>query len=244
MAKKRLFYLDFVRAIAVVLILITHFNVPWLPMPTRTAVVVTTTVGGIYIGDFGVSLFLIISGAALFYVYRAKCDVKKFFFKRFKSIYPMFWIAFIIGFVFRLAEKTTSIQGIPKSHILYSVFGMDMLASSSGILTFATVGEWFLGLIIFLYLCFPLLRWLVLRAPKATAIVSILIYVLLVLFYHGPIPDSCFILFRLPEFLFGMYFIQYIKKVPPSLGLATLVVLILNEYFKIPINSSVATTLL
>ena len=52
MKKERLFYLDFVRAIATISIVITHFNARYLylnpPMPQKA--VITTTVANIYIG--------------------------------------------------------------------------------------------------------------------------------------------------------------------------------------------------
>lgn len=87
MKKERLFYLDFVRAIAVISIVITHFNARFLylnpPMPEKA--VLTTNVGNLYIGDWGVSLFFIISGAALMYIYQEKCDWKLFYKKRFFS---------------------------------------------------------------------------------------------------------------------------------------------------------------
>lgn len=244
MHKKRLFYLDFIRAVAVVLILLTHYNVPWLPVPARSSNVITTSIGGIYIGDFGVSLFLAISGAALMYVYGEKCDIKTFFLKRFKTIYPMFWIAFVLVFLFRFLETPVISPTIPRSHILYSLFGMDMLALSAGIPTFATVGEWFLGLIILLYICFPLLRWLLLRFPICTAAGSLAVYVFLLLFYRGSIPESCFILFRIPEFLLGMYFTRYIKKVPLLLGAASLAVVVSNSYLHFLTNSTLATTII
>ena len=59
MKKERLFYLDFVRAVAAVSIVITHFNARYLylnpPMPEKA--VLTTTVSNIYIGDWGCLLY-------------------------------------------------------------------------------------------------------------------------------------------------------------------------------------------
>ena len=65
MSKERLFYLDFVRAFATIVILLTHYNAIYLYAGMPEKAVISTTVCNIYIGDFGVSLFLIISGAAL-----------------------------------------------------------------------------------------------------------------------------------------------------------------------------------
>ena len=78
MKKERLFYLDFIRTIATISILLTHFNAIYIfsyPEQSDKAVI-TSRVFGLYIGDFGVSLFFIISGAALMYIYGEKMDLK------------------------------------------------------------------------------------------------------------------------------------------------------------------------
>ena len=78
MKKERIFYLDFVRAIAVILILMTHYNAVYLYVGQPDKVFITAQIGNIYIGNFGVSLFFIISGAALMYVYDEKCELINF----------------------------------------------------------------------------------------------------------------------------------------------------------------------
>ena len=102
MKKERLFYLDFIRTIATISILLTHFNAIYIfsyPEQSDKAVI-TSRVFGLYIGDFGVSLFFIISGAALMYIYGEKMDLKTFYYKRFKSIFPMFWLAYFFAFLY------------------------------------------------------------------------------------------------------------------------------------------------
>ena len=81
MKRERIFYLDFVRAVATISIIFTHYNALFIyntsiPMPQKA--ILTMTVGNVYIGSWGVSLFLIISGAALMYVYENELDVLKF----------------------------------------------------------------------------------------------------------------------------------------------------------------------
>ena len=102
MKKQRIFYLDFIRAIAVCLIVLTHFNAIYIYMWDEVAlqkVVFTWKIANLYIGDFGVSLFLIISGAALMYTYEEHLDIKEYYKKRFLSIFPMFWFAYFIVFL-------------------------------------------------------------------------------------------------------------------------------------------------
>ena len=60
--RPRLFYLDLVRALATLIIVLTHFNNPYL---AGGGYLLTNQPFGIYVGGLGVSLFLIISGSAL-----------------------------------------------------------------------------------------------------------------------------------------------------------------------------------
>lgn len=96
MKRERLFYLDFVRAAATLIIVLTHFNAWYLytspAMPEKA--VFSLWFGNIYIGEVGVSLFLILSGAALMYVYENHLNIKQFYKKRFLNIYPLFWLRF------------------------------------------------------------------------------------------------------------------------------------------------------
>ena len=160
--KKRCFYLDFIRAVAVICILLTHYNANYIYMNDPSALkkaVITTKVANIYIGDFGVALFLIISGAALMYTYGESLDLKSFYKKRFQSIYPMFWIAYVIAFSYSFLANKGFIWSLPKGRILLSVLGMDGYLGTV-IPTFYLLGEWFLGFIIIIYILFPLLSYL------------------------------------------------------------------------------------
>lgn len=244
MKKERLFYLDFVRALAAVSIVITHYNAIFLyANPSITnCYVLDAHVFNIYIGSFGVSLFLIISGAALAYVYDGKINLKIFYWKRWKTLYPMFWIAYLVAFcyvyVYKGAWSTTQ---VPKWHILYSLIGMDgYLAEVTS--TFYMLGEWFLGFIVIFYLLFPALKWLMDRHPIALAIVVMAFYVYLQVDYKIPFTSSKNLLVRLPELLFGMYFIKYSKKVNLPVAVASLVVLIGNAVIKPGFSEDIQTT--
>ena len=65
--RKRLFYLDFIRAFSVLVIVLTHFNNPYLD---KGGYLLTNTPFNIYVGALGVSQFLIISAAALTITYQ------------------------------------------------------------------------------------------------------------------------------------------------------------------------------
>ncbi|MDE5966705.1 MAG: acyltransferase [Lachnospiraceae bacterium] len=244
MERERLFYLDFVRALAAVSIVITHYNAVFLYANPQinNCYVIHAFIFNIYIGGFGVSLFLIISGAALMYVYGHACDLKRFYIKRWKTLYPMFWLAYLISFfiiyIYMGNWKTTA---VPKSRLILSLLGIDGYLADI-MPTFYLVGEWFLGFIIIFYLVFPLLRWCINKHPVLLAVIVLGIYIALEMNYPFTFVSSKNLFVRLPELLFGMYFIKYIKRVRWPAAAAGLAVLILNQLCKPNFPVDVQTT--
>jgi len=242
--KLRLFYLDWIRAIAAILIVVTHFNNPYLE-PTRFFV---NRPFGIYIGGLGVSLFLIISGAALMYNYgdRESLDLRTFYTKRAKTLYPMFWVAFVVANILLFIRNNGYIF-VPRHKItaIFSLFGMDGYASAFGVGTFYTLGEWFLGFIILFYIVFPLLRVGVNKMPIATVCIVLTLYAATVAFftfYQIPrVPSDILLTTRLPELVFGMIFVKFIKKVPHWLAAVSFVILALQQLTHI-LKDNIAVT--
>lgn len=247
MKRERIFYLDFVRAIAVFLILLTHYNARYLfyymtPEMPQNAILTLYPFNN-YVGNLGVSLFFIISGAALLYVYKERCELKHFYQKRFMSIYPMFWIAYVIAFLIIFFNiKQMYHADVPKYDFLYTLLGMD--GYLMGIVpTYYILGEWFLGFIILLYLIFPLLRKEYLSHPIRLCTFVILLYVPFVVHSWFPQFGTAKILFvRLPEFVFGMLFLDKIKKVKPWMLLVSVAILGLNMIIRPAFPESVQTT--
>lgn len=144
--RPRLFYLDLVRALATLLVVLSHFNNPFL---SDGRYLLTNQPFGIYVGDLGVSLFLIISGAALAYTYERPVDLRRFYWKRFKGIYPAFWIAWLLGTLyFFVALNGVPPNAAPARSLIWTLLGVDGLASVLGFTTAYLLGEWFLGFII------------------------------------------------------------------------------------------------
>lgn len=243
--KPRLFYLDWIRAIAAILIVVTHFNNPYLE-PMRFFV---NRPFGIYIGGLGVSLFLIISGAALMYNYgdRESLDLRTFYTKRAKTLYPMFWVAFIVANILLFIRNNGYIF-VPRHKItaIFSLFGMDGYASAFGVGTFYTLGEWFLGFIILFYIVFPLLRVGVNKMPIATVCIVLALYAATIVFfafYQIPrVPSDILLTTRLPELVFGMIFVKFIKKVPHWLAAVSFVILALQQLTHI-LKDNIAVTI-
>lgn len=108
--KQRLFYLDLIRAVALVCILVIHFNAAvtgYFTLPSKLFGSVLPF--NIYLGDFGSSLFFMVSGAALQYTSpgqgREPLNLARFYQKRAKAVYPMFWLAWCIFFPSVLSQS-------------------------------------------------------------------------------------------------------------------------------------------
>lgn len=93
--KERIFYYDVLRAFAIIAVIICHVDHFFGPLTTPTQVIAQMTFHDI--GNIGVPIFLMISGALL--LNREYPSLEKFLKKRFvRIIYPfIFWIILILG---------------------------------------------------------------------------------------------------------------------------------------------------
>ena len=157
MKKERIFYIDLIRVICMVLIVIYHFPLSFY-MGGRD--VLHGTANGSW-GDPVVYVFFMISGAALFSTYGRKRDFRigDYYKKRIMSIYPLFYIAYVLGFMYVFWQRGSTYD-IPAWSIIWTVIGFDGYLNSI-VPTFTTVGEWFLGALIIIYALFPPLLYLV-----------------------------------------------------------------------------------
>ena len=162
MKKQRLFYLDLIRAVALVCILVIHFNAAvtgYFTLPSKLFGSVLPF--NIYLGDFGSSLFFMVSGAALQYTSpgqgRAAQSGALFTKKRAKAVPHVLAGVVYIFFPIRFVTKPGHYAAAKTPSLLLTVLGLDNFAQAAGWVTmdFACVGEWFLGSILFLYLLFP-----------------------------------------------------------------------------------------
>lgn len=207
---KRVFYLDFIRAISICMIIVDHYN--WHALELGVADRTVFWEKSIFLWDYtflgvlGVSLFIILSGASLMLSTKEELDLKIFFKKRFFSIYPLFWLTYAVVFViFYVLYKRPPADAHP-SALLLTFLGLDGFLLYK-IPNFYLIGEWFLGFIIILYLGFPLLRYIFLRYQLLTILICILITLSVNKYYHGTMDILRFPLSRLLEFFAGMCFI-------------------------------------
>lgn len=212
MKKQRLYEFDLIKLIAMLAVFTIHFTKELEAAGVSAAVkVLPDNVFHVYLGSFGVSLFFIASGASLWYVYENSCKPGPYYKKRFLALYPMFWIAFLVATGFNFLRYQGLSDSIPKWKIIYSILGIDGTALWYGP-NFYQLGEWFLGVIICLYLVFPLIRFCLKKSVLVTVAGSAAIFVSCILFFQATLPIECLFLVRIPEFLFGMLFIKFRHK--------------------------------
>lgn len=225
----RVFSIELIRAMATILIVITHFNNPFF---SEGGYLLANRPFGVYIGDLGVSLFLIISGTVLALNYNRPINIKSFYWKRFKGIYPMFWTAWVLGTLyFFIDSKGHPLNAAPPPSLIWTVLGVDGLVANFHLKTAYLLGEWFLGFIIIYYLIFPLLKRGVDDYPRLTGVIILVLYAGSV-FGLGrmiDVPMSVILTTRLPELAFGMYLVRFSATIRPITALPCALILALFE---------------
>ena len=176
-----------------------------------------------WLGDQGVGLFLVTSGFGLTYglLLRHQDSFPTFAFykKRFRRVYPLWWGIHIF---FLIAFNLTGISALQMSlhdpNFLLSFIGF---RSSPGTFYYFAPAWWYIGLIIQLYLFFPVL-WAGLKrlGPVRFLVLSCLIAFLarMLVIMIGITPsmflNGAVFITRLPEFAFGMCFAYWLTNEP------------------------------
>jgi len=216
MKKERLIYMDIIRIFACLCVLIIHFNasVSGYDIYGQFAIpnhLIPNNYFGVYLGNIGVGLFFILSGAGLQYANNVINlnfkDLTKFYKKRILSIYPCFWVTFTFLTLFSFLY----FKGMPKinfGHFITSIAGLDGYFGLMFNKYYETYqcGEWFLGCILLLYLIYPLLSYCFNKFPKLTVTITTIAY----LFLSYNMKEHWFFL-QIPYFLLGMIFIKYFR---------------------------------
>ena len=194
---------------------------------------------GIYLGDFGSSLFFIVSGASLALTVPAEQNPVQFYKKRAKAVYPLFWLAWFVVFAFRFVTRPGSFGGAKTVTLVLTALGLDNFAVAAGWvgMDFACVGEWFLGSILFLYLLFPLLR----RGLRKNLWLTWLVTLAVCIPVHRMGWDARLVAVHIPEFLLGMTFLTLAKKAQYILAPALLAAAVLARHWDSKITCALAS---
>lgn len=165
--RKRVVSYDIIRILAFVLVVISHvaaaaehkFGHKMCPF--------------LYTGNIGVSLFIILSGCSLS-ISSVKTGIINFYKKRFLSIYPSYWTAYFLVFLFLFAFMGKLSIGNKPWHLLYTLVAQDGYLGSR-YLTYYLVGEWFTGFIVLVYLVAPVIIAGMKRVPIVTLVITLVL---------------------------------------------------------------------
>ena len=250
MKKSYLFYLDFIRCFSCCIILLFHFS----RITTGYNITGFPKLDLFANGDWGfiaVALFFVLSGYGLMYGYQnKKINLNIFYKKRFKSIYPYFWICYFLAFTYYIITTGTvanyiEIQNNPIKIIvglILTISGLDGYLSY----TFYLIGEWFLPCIIVLYIVFPLLKKCLEKNNKLFLLFFIIFYFLVLLFEkYSPILIHRNILVCGFQFGLGMYLCKYELFFHNKFQfIFSIIIVILLLCVKINIHSSIIVTII
>lgn len=220
---------DLIRVISCFFVIVVHFNAAVCGYDSGVflfpnEIIPNFIVGGkIYLGTLGVVLFFFLSGAALMLSNPEGVHTPTFYRKRLLNLYPSFWIAFFVATcVDFLCDK-----GIPAANplrMLAALSGMDGYLSQLGLISspYYKLGEWFFGVIVLLYLLFPLVHWCLRRFPAVVCGVCAGMYALGLWAIGQNLPHSynTSLLMCLPEMVLGMVYVRYDLRNRPRLSLA------------------------
>jgi peptidoglycan/LPS O-acetylase OafA/YrhL len=233
----RLFFLDFIRALSVLMIILYHFDLQLLSQAPTAHTIPGLVIFHQAIGDLGVTLFVMISGVGLMTSSSKAFSAADFYKKRLLGIYPSFWIAYLaVGAVLFLIRGFW-VGDDQHWKFALTLTGFDGLLLYRGT-NYYLIGEWFIGFILLFYAMFPLLRRGVLNRPILTWIAA-LIVVFTLHRYYGRLFDlneNRNPLIRLPEFLFGLCFLRYVLPMGKKALVASIAALVVFAFWYPPIH--------
>ncbi|MCR5293039.1 MAG: acyltransferase [Eubacterium sp.] len=170
--KQRIKEFDMIRAIVPFGIIIYHFQChsksPFKLLPDYA--------NGKWGAPF-VVIFLVLSGASLYYNYPKIESLKEYYKKRFLAIMPCFYLVWFYFYIEKVLLTKDFFFAGPPWKMLLTLIGMDGYLNST-IQGYYFIGEWFLGALVMMYLIYPLLLKAYTKKPALTAAVVLLIFAL------------------------------------------------------------------
>lgn len=200
-----------IRVLSFFAVVVFHFNMAVVQLYPGSMTLGKLSYLNQTVGDMAISLFIITSGFSLEMSTRGTFELKKYLAKRFVSIYPAFWICYLIvgGFLFLSSGHLTGDNQHWK--FLLSIVGLDGFFLYK-MQNYYLVGELYTGYMLITYLIFPFLLLGIRLNASITVLTVILIFTILYINYNDvfQVYINCNPLMRLPEFLFGILFPRYI----------------------------------
>ncbi len=162
---QRIVEYDLIRSIATLMIVAYHFEAELDSKGIQLFSRSITSWRGAGWGGIGVFLFFVLSGAVHCVRYSGEISYREYYRSRLKSIFPMFYITYLLAAVLEIITKgDTFTKGVEPWKFLLTLLACDGYFPQLGD-TFYLVGEWFTTVILFVYAIFPLVRIAIKKNP-------------------------------------------------------------------------------
>lgn len=219
--------IDFIRIVCAIGIIIHHYSCHSVGSYKPLTVYANGNAGFIV-----VQVFFMVSGLVLYHNYPKVERPGVFYYKRFISMFPAFYLAFAAFYmdnVFRTGK--VFYLGHPLK-LLETLIGMDGYLYYRDPGNYYILGEWFLGAIIILYLLYPMLAWLIDKSMPVAVILVAGLYLFFLstdfwVIAHERNMISCLLAFFI-GIVFGKYKALFLEKRYVWLGALVVAVVVAN----------------
>lgn len=237
--KEKIVAIDFIRAACAVGIILYHLSCYTVAEAPKVFYHFAN-------GSFGavfVAVFFIVSGGVLYHNYPQITNLRQFYYKRWKSLFPMFYITWGYFYLHNVLTSGSFFYHGKKLEMLLTIFGVDGYFRYRG-LNYYIVGEWFFGAIVMLYTLFPLLVKVVNKLGWKVLIGIIPLWIWQVETDIFTIPQSTNLIYCITIFVIGMLIFKYkVYRCKPVI-FACLVISAVVLFVQIPGNDLYTETIL
>ncbi len=232
--KQRIFGFDLVRAVCALGIVAYHFSGHLASVAYRPFYAYQNGTWGMLL----VPAFFALSGASIVINNPQIPSLRSFYYKRWKALFPMFYLAFSFYYLQNVwAIGTPFYMGRPHT-LLLTLIGMDGLLLYK-IPNYYILGEWFLGAIILMYILYPAYLWLQKRFPKVTFWVALGLFLVQVFVEKNRYDEWGFVAVQF-AFVMGMYIGKYGLYANKKLCMAAAAVALVILAVPLPIPDTLA----
>ena len=236
MPKKRMLSQDLVRAVCCLGMVAYHFSMHLLE--TASLIPIKYHANGLW-GEIFVTVFFAMSGAMLYRNHPIITgeELKKYYYKRWKSIFPAFYTVFLVGFFINVVHFHRFFYYGNPLRLLYSVLGIDGYLSVYGVPTYYICGEWFLGAIIILYLLYPVILYFFNKNDIVLTVMVFLYFMFKTVTGIGVRHMWVDVFSCLLSFEIGMFLMKHELFVRPYVGMIALIIAVITLIVPLPGNN-------
>lgn len=159
-------------------------------------------------GFIYVTCFFSISGIVLYYNYPKNISIKKFYFKRWKSIFPAYYVSFLYFYQNRVFHYKKIFYFGNWKKLIFTLFGIDGYLNYK-YKTYYIMGEWFTGAIVIIYILYPIIMYIFNKNKFIIPMILFSGFIIMIKTKYFKISSTRNLITCLSSFYFGIFFIRY-----------------------------------